>query len=312
VERGSGTGVVGMRRPLVTLVLASVLWGGALTGTKYALRGFSPVTLLSAELVAAAGVLWAVLLVRGYRPTRSWWLPVLLGLLEPALAYLADTFGLSLTSAVDGAVISGLESALVVVMAAVLLGETVTAAAFWAVLVALGGLVVLAGAGGGHGTLAGDLLVAGGMLSGSLYTVVAKRFGDGSDVLSLTAWQFTVAAVASLPLTLVRWVTGAEAPPAHVAPRYWVVAMLVGIGGYGVSFLLFNQAIGDVDAGWAAVMLNLIPVFGFASAVVCLGEDVTRSEAVGALLIGSSVLYFTLADRRAARASPAATAGPAS
>jgi O-acetylserine/cysteine efflux transporter len=292
-----------MRRPLVALVVASVLWGGAVTGTKYALRGFSPVTLLSAELLAAAIVLWAVLLVRGYRPTRSWWLPVLLGLLEPALAYLADTVGLSLTSAVSGAVISGLESALVVILAAVVLREAVTGPAACAVLIALGGLVVLANSGEGRGTMAGDLLVAAGMLSGSLYTVVAKRFGDGSDVLSLTAWQFTVAAAASLPLTLVKWGLGHEALPAHVPLRYWLVALLVGIGGYGVSFLLFNHAIGSVEAGWAAVVLNLIPVFGFLSAVVCLGEDVTRSEAVGALLIGSSVLYFTMADRRQVRAA---------
>jgi O-acetylserine/cysteine efflux transporter len=289
----------------MALVLASVLWGGAVTGTKYALRGFSPVTLLSVELLAAAGVLWAALLVRGYRPVRSWWLPVLLGLLEPALAYLAETYGLSLTSAVNGAVISGLESTMVVILAAVLLGEAVTGAAIWAVLVALGGLVVLAGSGGSRGTAAGDLLIAGGMLSASLYTVVAKRFGDGSDALSLTAWQFAVSATVSLPLALVGWATGPGVPPAHVPSRYWAVALLVGVGGYGLSFLLFNLAIGSVDAGWAAVVLNLIPVFGFISAVVCLGEDVTRSEAAGALLIGSSVLYFTRADRREARGAPA-------
>jgi drug/metabolite transporter (DMT)-like permease len=163
-------------------------------------------------------------------------------------------------------------------------------------------LVVLAGAGEGRGTVAGDLLVAAGMLSASLYTVVAKRFGDGSDVLSLTAWQFVVAAAASLPLTLARWTTGPEVPPAHVPLRYWAVALLVGVGGYGLSFMMFNQVIGSVDAGWAAVVLNLIPVFGFASAVVFLGEGVSRSEAIGAFLIGSSVLYFTLADRRGATA----------
>jgi len=66
-------------------------------------------------------VLWVALLARGYRAPRTWWLPVLLGLLEPALAYLADTLGLSLTSAVHGALVSGLESALVVTLAAVLL-----------------------------------------------------------------------------------------------------------------------------------------------------------------------------------------------
>jgi drug/metabolite transporter (DMT)-like permease len=54
--------------PLAALLLASVLWGGAITGTKYALRAFDPVTLLSVELAAATVALWAVLLIRGYRP----------------------------------------------------------------------------------------------------------------------------------------------------------------------------------------------------------------------------------------------------
>jgi drug/metabolite transporter (DMT)-like permease len=92
--------------PLAALLLASVLWGGAITGTKYALRAFDPVTLLSVELVAATAALWAVLLIRGYRPPPSWPAAVLLGLLEPALAYLGETFGLSMTSATDGAIIS--------------------------------------------------------------------------------------------------------------------------------------------------------------------------------------------------------------
>ena len=122
------TRVPGARHwPLAALLLASVLWGGAITGTKYALRAFDPVTLLSVELAAATAALWAVLLIRGYRPPRSWLAAVLLGLLEPALAYLGETFGLSMTSATDGAVISGLESALVVMLAAlVFLGEEPT------------------------------------------------------------------------------------------------------------------------------------------------------------------------------------------
>jgi hypothetical protein len=77
--------------PLAALVLASALWGIAVAGTKHALRAFDPVTLLSVELVAATAALWAVLLIRGYRPPPSWPIAVLLGLLEPALAYLGDT-----------------------------------------------------------------------------------------------------------------------------------------------------------------------------------------------------------------------------
>jgi len=304
-----------MNRPLLALMLAALLWGGAVTGTKYALGGFGPVTLLAVELTAAAAVLWAVTLVRGYRPPRRWWVPVLLGLLEPAVAYLAETAGLSMTSAVSGAVITGLESALVVTLAGLLLRERVTPAAAGAVAVAVAGLLVLARAGGGDGlggrtSVTGDLLMAAGVLSAALYTIAARRFSDGSDVLSLTAWQFTVAAAVALPAAVTRLASGAEAGlPAGVPARYWVAAVLVGVAGYGLSFLLFNRAIGETEAGWAAIVLNLIPVFGFLSAVVFLGEQVSPGEAGGAALVGASVLYFTLAERRAAVPEPAGSAG---
>lgn len=307
--------MAGLRSPTAALLTAAGLWGVAVTGTKYALGGFDPVTLLSVQLMAGAGVLWAALVIRGYRPPGSWWLPALLGLLEPALAYLGDTFGLSLTSAVHGAVINGLESGLVVVLAAVLLRETVTRPAIVAVVAALAGLAVLAGAGEGHSTAAGDLLVAGGVLSASLYTIAAKRFDDGSDALSLTAWQFTAATLVSLLVTTARWTAGAGTVP--TAPRFWLIAALVGTAGFGASFLLFNTVIVQVDAGRAAIVLNLIPVFGVVSAVAFLREGVTSRDALGAVLIGSSVLYFTIADHREASAQapkdrPARTFGPRS
>jgi hypothetical protein len=41
-----------VRRCLLGLIVASVLWGGAVSGTKFALGGFAPVTLLATELAA--------------------------------------------------------------------------------------------------------------------------------------------------------------------------------------------------------------------------------------------------------------------
>ena len=68
-----------------------------------------------------------------------------------------------------------------------------------------------------------------------------------------------------------------------------------------MSFLLYNTVITRVDAGWAAVVLNLIPVFGLLGAVVFLGEKPTGTTTIGAILIGTSVVYFTISDRRGAR-----------
>jgi O-acetylserine/cysteine efflux transporter len=289
------------RRPLLALVLAAALWGGAVTGTKYALRVFDPTALLSVELIAASGALWAVLLIRGYRPPRTWWLPVLLGLLEPALAYLGDTSGLSRTSAVDGSILSGLEPALVVVLAVLLLGEIVTRPAILAVALALGGLVALAGAGPSHSASLGDLYVAAGTLSASLYTIVAKRFDDGTDPLTLTTLQFSAASIVALLVAFLRRSSSHHHSLAAVPPRYWLAAIGVGVGGFAVSFLLYNAVITQVDAGWAAVVLNLVPVFGLLGAVVFLREKPTAAASIGATLIGASVAYFAISDRRGAR-----------
>lgn len=295
--------------PLAALVLASALWGCAVAGTKYALRAFDPVTLLSVELVAATAALWAVLLIRGYRPPPSWPVAVLLGLLEPALAYLGDTFGLSLTSATDGAIISGLESALVVILAALVLGEAISRAAVLAIALGLGGLVVLT-SGGGRSTATGDLLIAGGLLSASLYSVVAKRFAGDGDALSLTTWQFTTATAVALAVALTRWAASPGHLPIAVAPRYWLAAVTVGVAGFGLSFLIYNTVISAVNVGWAAIVLNLIPAFGLLSSVIFLGEDPARSAIIGACLIGGSVIYFTISDSRDGPSDLAPADGP--
>ena len=289
-----------LRGPLLSLVIAAALWGAAVSGTKYALHGFDPVTLLSTELLAATLTLWAVLLLSGYRPPASWRVAALLGLLEPALAYLGDTVGLSHTAAVNGSIISGLESGLVVVLAAVLLGETVTRAALVAIVLALGGLVVIAGE-GGRGTAFGDICVTAGVLSASLYSIAAKRFDDGSDALSLTTWQFSAATVVSLSVAGLGWIATGHHPRTAAAPRYWLVAVAVGAIGLAFSFLIYNRVLSRVDAGWTAIVLNLIPVFGLLSAISLLGEKLSRGSAIGALLVGASVVYFTICDQRRSR-----------
>jgi O-acetylserine/cysteine efflux transporter len=297
LTRGVTGARIALSRPLLSLVIAAGLWGGAVSGTKFALRGFDPMVLLCAELVAATVTLWGALLVSGCRRPASWRVPILLGLLEPALAYLGDTVGLSHTNAVDGSIISGLESGLVVVLAVLLLGEAITGAAVVAVALGLGGLVITAGGGDG-GSAFGDLCVTAGVLSASLYSIAAKRFDDGADPLALTTWQFSSATVIALSVAAVRWSLSGTAPQLSAAPRYWVAACAVGAVGLACSFLLYNRVLARADAGWTAIVLNLIPVFGMLSAIALLGEELSGRAGAGALLVGASVIYFTMSDRR--------------
>ena len=296
--------------PIAGLIAASALWGGAVAGTKYALDGFDPYTLLAVELVGATAVLWGAALARGVRLPQSWKLAVVLGLLEPGGAYLAETVGLSRTSAAAGAIVSGLESAFVIVLAALVLKERITRTTAAAVLLAFAGLVVLQGGNPLGGSGLGDLYVAAGVLSASAYTVVMKKYSDETDPLALTVYQFSAATVLALAVVGGRWASGASQVPTSVAPHFWVAGVMIGVLGYAAPFVLFNSVIGHIGAGAASVVLNLIPAFGVLFAVVLLGETLDLTSALGASLIAASVVTFIVVELRTTITIPSQPSGP--
>jgi O-acetylserine/cysteine efflux transporter len=290
------------RAPVLALVVAAASWGVATTGTKYALQGFGPLSLLSFELTLAALVLGAVVAVRGFRRPACLARVALMGLCEPALAYLSETIGLTRTTATNAALLQGLECVFVVILAALLLREAIGRSVAVAIVLATVGLVVLEGGGGLTGPGVGDALVLLGALSAAAYTILARGLDPDDDPLSVTALQFGVASLVSLPLGIGAVATGSERMPSQIEPRFVVVAALVGVVGYGASFVLYNRAITTVRAAPAAVIINLIPAVGFVSAVVLLGEPLTPYDAGGALLICASVGMFTLLELREADA----------
>ena len=135
------------RLPLAALIIASLFWGTAVSVTKYALRGFGPVTLLAISLITGTALLWTIVILRGHRPPPPWRRAVLLGLFEPALAYAADLLGLARTSAANGALLSGLESVFIVLLAAIFLRERITGRITVALALALAGVATLEGTG---------------------------------------------------------------------------------------------------------------------------------------------------------------------
>ena len=60
------------RLPFAALIIASLFWGTAVSVTKYALRGFGPITLLAISLIAGTAALWTVVILRGHRPPLPW------------------------------------------------------------------------------------------------------------------------------------------------------------------------------------------------------------------------------------------------
>ncbi len=287
-------------RPVLALVGATALWGTATAAIKCGLRGFDPLTFLLVEFLAADALLWMMLWCRGRRRPRHWRTAVVLGALE-AMVNIADTEGLSVTSAGHASVLYGLESVFVVLLARCFLREPVTRPLVGALVLAAVGLLALEGV-PSSGIGQGDLVIATGVACAAVYTVCARTSATRDSPLELTTALFSVGTAVVLALAVAGWSTGHAVFPSAVAPGYWIVAVLTGMGGLAGGLLLYNVGIGRVSAGSASVVVNLAPVFGLGTAALLLAEPLTVAAVTGALMIGASAAVVAV--REATRHRP--------
>jgi drug/metabolite transporter (DMT)-like permease len=267
------------------LVLAALSWGVSIATTKYALAGFTATDLLVVELTVATLALWSLPGVRRCaRPTfRRGYL--LLGLLEPGLAYALFNFGLERTSAADGAVLVSLESVVIALFAAVFLGERLSRPVVFGAALGVGGAVLLAAHEAHHGaSLAGDAFVVAGVLAAAGYSVVARRLAPGAEAAVVTAYQL----LAALGVAVLVWLAtaaGGGAMFGRPSVSQWFAAVATGLLGSAVPFLLYTLAASRLSAARTGLLSNLIPVFGVLAAMVLLDERLVVAQLLGAVLV---------------------------
>jgi drug/metabolite transporter (DMT)-like permease len=292
------------RRGLIMLAVASVGWGCSTTLSAFSLRQFSPTDLLAIELVAGGLVIWLVAMTRPRRQfaTSDWRAFVLLGLCEPGLTYLLANEGLRRDSAATASLLFAMEAVFIVPLAALFLAERVSAGILGALgLGFLGAVVIGAGAHAGRDTLAGHLLILGSAAAAASYALLARRGTHRSSALVVTSYQLLAATVVALPFAIVSHaITHTGAPGADAG--HWAGAIGAGLAGVALPFLLYNRAIAEVRVTVAAGVLNIIPLVGFVTAIVFLGDRPSSIEFVGGALIVLSAAWLGRSEMRAGAA----------
>jgi len=274
------------RAAYAALVLAALCSGVSTATTKYALARFTASDLLVVELGVATIALWSLPRVRrsagsGFR--RGY---LLLGLLEPGVAYALFNFGLERTSAADAAVLVSLESVVIALLAAVFLGERLSPSLTLGAALGVGGAVLLAAQEAHRGaSLAGDALVVAGVIAAAGYSVVARRLVPGGDAAVVTAYQLFAALAVAGVIWSATSLAGVTATFSHPSVLQWIAAIATGLLGSAIPFLLYTFAVARLPAARTGLPLNLIPVFGVLSAVVLLDERLVTTQLLGGLLV---------------------------
>ena len=299
-------GAEGSRRsPVIDLLGAAALWGGMYVVSAATFERIPPVTLALVRILIGASVL--LLAFRGRIGLGRAPLPrvVAAGAIV-ALTMVLQFVGTDLTGAAEGALLTTMTPAFVLLFGVVLERQRVPPGAWLGVVIALAGVATLAARSGQFGAAGGPLLAG----------LPAPLVGDALLVLSAATWALfssvgrplveavgafrailqasLVAAVLLLPLAPLE-LAGRPLPPIDIGTVG--AALYLGIGSTALAWSLWYRGYARAPATVSAAAFFAQPLVGATLGVLLLREDLGAAFVAGATLISGGVLVIVFGSR---------------
>jgi|TARA_B100001964_G_scaffold16625_1_gene17182 drug/metabolite transporter (DMT)-like permease len=286
-------------KPVLAMLLASLLFASSNVGTKIALADLAIVEVVSGRFLFAAAVLWAmVLLTRQPVAWKEAQRPLLMGLLDPGLVSLLIVGGLHLTSAVNVAVFWALMPLFTPIAARLVLGEKINNLVILGALVAVTGAIILAMANkdAGEGNLSGDFLAICGVLCAVGTALLGRRVAQSQGRPTVTtAWQMTMALGVSGVVLLVLQQPGETLVQLQEGPIF----LLAYLGMFALAgpFFLMNYALRHLPVGRMALFASLVGPLALPMAAIILGETIQLWEVAAITIVMVGVAIPSLVSR---------------
>lgn len=283
-----------MLRGLVLIALAAVAWGttGSVTTVLVRRHGAEPLLVGAARLWVAALVLVpAAGLRRDALRVGPSALAAALGMGAAMAAYQAFYFTAVTMAGIALAALVAICSAplMIAALAALFLGEPLSARVGFALVLGVGGTALLVAAPGepSPGSAAGIALALGAGGAYAAYAVTARALVRRTSALGITALSFAAAALLSTPVGL--WTTD----PVGQVGRGWPWLLYLGGVATAGAYALYARGLTRVPASVAGVVTLMEPLTATLLGVLAFGERLGPAGLTGAaLLLGAIALLL--------------------
>lgn len=269
---------------LFELVSLGAIWGLSFLFMRTATPEFGAIPLVEARTaIAALFLLPLVLLRKQFAVLVKHWLPILVvGLTNTAIPFCLFSYATVELGAGFGSILNATAPMFGAVVAYVWLKDQLSGWAVGGLVIGFVGVGIISIARSG---LTGDLALMpllAALTATFFYGLAAcytKRKLVGVNTLAIATGSQVFASLALLPLAIVTW---PETAPGHEA---WSQVIVLGIVCTAIAYVMYFRLISNIGAAKAITVAYLVPVFGVVWGMLFLGEILTPTMLVGALLI---------------------------
>lgn len=273
-------------------VLSNVIFGFGILAGKVVMNESSPFMMLAcrfslAWLVMTILSLFKIVPLDLRKPELK--LLVLLGIFQPTLNFIFESYGVALTSVSFSGTVLAASPLGALLLAVIVLKERSTAKqVFWSV-VCVGGVVMLSvsNISEGGASFLGILFLLGEVATLAIYSVLSKKLSDTFTPFERTYVMQTVGAIVYTTVVAIHY-------KGHLIPTVFgllqVRNFVLGIVFLGIAssiggICLQNFALGKLPVGEATIFNSLMTVVSVFAGVVFLSEPFGAVQVVGAVLI---------------------------
>jgi drug/metabolite transporter (DMT)-like permease len=312
-------------RPIdALLLLMAVIWGTNYSIVKHAFREIDPQAFNELRMMIAAAVFLAIMAAIRRFPsnsadsppdgtgelasifltpaplTTSDWLGLLgLGVVGHALYQYFFIGGLARTSVANSSLLLAATPVLIALLTAVI-GQDRVSPLHWAgAALSMAGIYIVVG----HGatlegsTMIGDVMMLVAVLCWAIYTVGARQLMMRHSPVGVTGLSMSIG---TLVYVAVLWPHMLDVRWGALSGGTWLALLYSALFALCVAYTIWYAAVQQIGSARTSVYSNVVPLVAMLTAVVFLGEPLTRSKIVGAIAVLVGVALTRVGRRRVA------------
>jgi drug/metabolite transporter (DMT)-like permease len=278
-----------------------VMWSLTFVWFKIVNETYGPFTIVFMRLLISAiillGISWFSSVLQKIRPGDLIRFLLLAGI-YPFIYFLAESHGLTMITATQGAVIISLIPLIVPLGAYFLLGERVTVLNILGIFISFAGvvIVVMKSDFSFNAPPLGIMLMLLAAFAAAGYTLMVKKLTEKYNAFTITTYQNIIGSILFLPLFLI--FEYSEFLSAQHSPRSMVNLGYISIFGSSLAFIFYNFGVKVIGAIKTEVFSNIIPVLTAVFAYFMLGEDLGFQKLFGIAIVLTGLFLAQLKSRK--------------
>lgn len=282
----------------ICLSLAASIWGGMYVVSKYVLDFIPPLTLVWLRFIIAFVVLYFILKIAEKKQKKTvtirkkdCLLFAWIGFIGYFISITCQFIGTKLSDAHTGSLVTSATPAFIVIFAAIILKEKLTARRLLSTIIATIGVIIVIGWDIEIGSyFIGTIILVGAAITWALLSIYVKIASARFSSLVITTYAIFFSLFFITPFMVWEF----QSNPIEHMTLYVILGVLyLGIVSTAGAFFLWNKGLELMDASIGSLFFFFQPIVGSLLGWLLLNETLSSNFFIGGILIICSVFITT-------------------